>query len=89
MKIGVEMRGLELCAKEIGDEFKKTLQTCQPEAGETNPEHRGAHEPSPDDGQSEREMWRKHDRDDPGTDEDADPTVSVRQNLTRNIALNG
>ena len=24
------MRGLELCAKEIGDEFKKTLQTCSP-----------------------------------------------------------
>ena len=22
------MRGLELCAKEIGDEFKKTLRTC-------------------------------------------------------------
>ena len=22
------MKGLELCAKEIGDEFKKTLQTC-------------------------------------------------------------
>ena len=61
----------------------------QPEAGETDPEHPGAHEPLPDDGQSEREMWRKHDRDDPGTDEDADPTVSVRQNLTRNIALNG
>ena len=30
MKIGVEMSGLELCAKEIGDELKKTLQTCRP-----------------------------------------------------------
>ena len=32
------MRGLRLCAKEIGDEFKKTLQTCSNEGVISVPE---------------------------------------------------